>query len=138
MTKTKRNFDCYRYKYSLIALKCMWLPTNHIAQPITLSLLLGLPWVPSEVRLSILLFLYSNSTFILVDNWYLFILKDYRKASKTSRLYSFWPKDVLLLYLSVNMHFNQSQCSVILFAGYYIKACCTLMASITMHFDWLI
>ena len=32
--KTECNFDCYKYnKFSLITLKCMWLPTNHIALP---------------------------------------------------------------------------------------------------------
>ena len=30
------DFDCYKYNYSLIALKCMQLPTNHIALPMTL------------------------------------------------------------------------------------------------------
>ena len=30
------NFDCYEYNYSLIALKRMQLPTNHIALPMTL------------------------------------------------------------------------------------------------------
>ena len=30
------NFDCYEYKYSLIALKYMRLPTNHIARHMTL------------------------------------------------------------------------------------------------------
>ena len=30
------NFDCYEYNYSLIAHKYMQLPTNHIAQPMTL------------------------------------------------------------------------------------------------------
>ena len=25
------QFDCYKYNYALIALKCMRLPTNHIA-----------------------------------------------------------------------------------------------------------
>ena len=29
-------FDWYKYNYSLIALKYMWLPTNHIALPMTL------------------------------------------------------------------------------------------------------
>ena len=31
------NFDCYEYNYSLNTLKCMWLPTNHIALSMTLS-----------------------------------------------------------------------------------------------------
>ena len=34
--KAEYNFDCYKYKYSLITLKCMLLPTNHIALPMTL------------------------------------------------------------------------------------------------------
>ena len=29
------QFDCYKYNYSLIVLKCMRLPTNHIALPTT-------------------------------------------------------------------------------------------------------
>ena len=32
------NYDCYEYNnYSLIALKCLQLPANHIALPKTLS-----------------------------------------------------------------------------------------------------
>ena len=34
------QFDCYEYNYSLIALKCMRLPTNHIALPTTTLLTL--------------------------------------------------------------------------------------------------
>ena len=32
------NFDYYEYNYSLIELKCMRLPTDHISLPMTLSL----------------------------------------------------------------------------------------------------
>ena len=39
--KAKCNFDCNEYNYSLIALKCMQLPTNAIALPMTLSPTLG-------------------------------------------------------------------------------------------------
>ena len=31
------NFDCCKYNFSLIALKCMRLPSNHIALRVTLS-----------------------------------------------------------------------------------------------------
>ena len=34
--KAKCNFDCYKYNYSLLALKYIWLPTNHIALPMIL------------------------------------------------------------------------------------------------------
>ena len=34
--EAKCNYDCCEYNYSLIAHKYMWLPTNHIAQPMTL------------------------------------------------------------------------------------------------------
>ena len=30
------NFDCYEYNNFVIACKCMWLPTNHVALPTTL------------------------------------------------------------------------------------------------------
>ena len=55
-----------------------------------------------------------------------------------STCYSPCSYGVLLPYLSVTMHFIQYQCDVISFAGYYVIACCTLTASITMHFYWLI
>ena len=29
------QLDCYEYNYSLIALRCMQLPTNYIALPVT-------------------------------------------------------------------------------------------------------
>ena len=121
--KAKCNFDCYEYKYSLFASKCMWLPTNHIALPtwhFSLTLV-GLLWVLTEASLSVLLFLYSSSMFIVAYNWYSSILKGYT-VSKTSGLYSFQPKHVLLSHLSVTMHLNQFQCSVIPFTGYYIIA----------------
>ena len=35
--KAEHNFDCYEYNYSLIALKFIQVPTNHIALPMTLS-----------------------------------------------------------------------------------------------------
>ena len=34
------QFDCYEYNYSIIALKCMRLPTNHIALPLRPSYIL--------------------------------------------------------------------------------------------------
>ena len=34
----KCNFDCSEYNYSLIALKCMILPTSYITLPMTHSL----------------------------------------------------------------------------------------------------
>ena len=49
-------------------------------------------------------------------------------------VYSFQPK-CILVYLSITMHFNQSQTS---FTGYDVTACYTSMASISLHFDWLI
>ena len=52
------------------------------------------------------------------------ILKGYT-VSKSSRLYSFQSKRVLLPYLSVTMHFTQYQRGTILFADYYVVACCT-------------
>ena len=36
------NFDCYEYNYFLIVLKCMQLPTDHKALPMTLS---PYPWI---------------------------------------------------------------------------------------------
>ena len=45
---------------------------------------------------------------------------------------------ILLTYLSITMYFNQSQYGVTSFAAYSVTACFTLMASISMHFDWLI
>ena len=45
---------------------------------------------------------------------------------------------ILLAYLSITMHFNQSQYGATSFAAYSVTACCTLMASISMHFDLLI
>ena len=35
--KAECNFDCYDYNYLLIALKFMWLPTNHVALPMITS-----------------------------------------------------------------------------------------------------
>ena len=45
---------------------------------------------------------------------------------------------ILLAYLSITMHFNQSQYGATSFAAYSITACCTLMASISLHFAWII
>ena len=36
--KAECNFDCREYNYSLIALKCMLLPTSHITLPMTHSI----------------------------------------------------------------------------------------------------
>ena len=52
------------------------------------------------------------------------VLKGYT-ASKSSRLYSFQPRHVLLPYLSVTMHFTQYQRGTISFTDYYVVACCT-------------
>ena len=64
-------------------------------------------------------FFIVSSKFILVYNWYIFIPSKrlyIAIVSKTSRLYSFQPKCVLLPHLSVAMNFNRSQCNVISFA----------------------
>ena len=63
--KAECNFDYYEYNYSLIALRCIQLPTNNIALPYNTLLLLGLPCVTIEARLLILLCPYSCSTLII-------------------------------------------------------------------------
>ena len=44
----------------------------------------------------------------------------------------------ILVHIASCYHMNQYQGDVISFAGYYLLACCTFMASITMNFYWLI
>ena len=135
--KAEYSFDCYKhmYSYSLIVLKCMRLPTNHIALPMTLS-----PY-PQDHHQFQLRHIYQFYYFCIVVahlfqqiiDIHPFQLKG-NTALKTSRLYSFQPRHVLLPYLSITMYFNQSQYSIISFTCYYVVACGTSM----MHYDYLL
>ena len=73
--KAECNFDCYEYIYSLIARKYMRLPTNHIAQPMTLQLRLTYKSCSASIVL------YSRSTFINLRKQYSSLLKGFT-ASK--------------------------------------------------------
>ena len=128
--------NCYECKYSLITHKYMQLPTNHIALPMTLDLTLKIAVSFDRDSLTdpvaLVLFCIVKVHLFSWLKWYLSIPKGYT-ASKLFRLYSFQPKRILLPHFIVTMHFSQCQCGTILFTG-YVVACCTLMASVTMHF----
>ena len=128
--EAKCSFDCYEYNYSLIACKYMRLPINHIARPTVWHSILTLRITESSNWGSLTNPVAPVLSYIVEAhslNWgtqYSSVLKGY-KASKSSRLYSFQPKHVLLPYLSVTMHFTQYQHVAISFTDYYVVACCT-------------
>ena len=126
--KAECYFDCYEYNYSLIAHKYIWLPTNHIALQwhsiLTLRIAVSSNWGSLTNPVAPVLSYIVEACSLNSGKRYSSVLKGYT-ASKSSRLYSFQPKRVLLPYLSVTMHFIQYQCGTISFTGYYVIACCT-------------